>query len=144
MELAYNLGFFDLRVKHLVAFVLPLFFAGVLQNLVVSIGKTASEKGNIDFKEIFDRFKFQVQESLLHAEKHRKIGIQNQLISSSIPTKEILQQCRLYLGEDEFKFLSKRIDNLPEERKRIEIVKILGIRAGIEALISLIPDTQHQ
>lgn len=122
MEMGFILGLFEIESKSVIAFVVPLVFAVILENLVVKIG--GIEK-SIDFSEFFDKFKFAIRDSIIRRDEMIKVQTQTRLLNSKVKNEKILEWCRFYSTDDEMNALIKKTEKMEPRTKRIEIIKHL-------------------
>lgn len=122
MEAGFLLGLFEIESKYIIAFVIPLVFAVVLQNLVVKIGGV--EK-SIDFSEFFDKFRFAIEQSLIRRYEMIKVQTQTRLLNSNVTIEKILEWCRFYSTNDEMDALIKTTEKMEPRVKRVEVIKYL-------------------
>lgn len=129
MEIGYIVGLFTMQTKVVMAFVIPLSFSAILQNLVVKVGGV---ERSINLSEVFDKFKFRIKEALLRKGVIDKVLRQRRLlVSNDVSNKTILETCRFYATDKaEFEELVKRTQELDDEAKRVEYIVWLVDRAG--------------
>jgi len=129
MEIGFSVGLFSLPSKVVMAFVVPLSFSAILQNLVVKVGGV---ERSINLGEVFDKFKFRIKEALVRKDVINKVLRQRQLlVSKNVSNDTILKTCRFYAKDEaDFEGLVKRTKSLDEESKRVEYIVWLVGRAG--------------
>lgn len=122
MEAGLLLNVFTTDSKYLIAFLIPLIFAVVLESLVIKIGGV--EK-TVDFSKFFNQFRFAIKEHLDSMDGIRKVRIQTELLNSEIETDEILSWSRFYSSDEEMKELLEMTKDMELPIRRIEIIKHL-------------------
>ena len=129
MEMGFIVELFTVKSRMVMAFVVPLGFSAILQNLVVKVGGV--EK-SINIGEVFDKFKFRIKEDLIYREVMIKVRRQRQLLDATqVSNETILETCRFYANDEtEYNELVKRTEDMDEESKRIEYIIWLEGKAG--------------
>ncbi len=129
METGFSVGLFATTSRVVMAFVVPLAFSAILQNLVVKIGGVDR---SINLGEVFDKFKFRIKEALIRRDVIDKVLRQRRLlVAKNVSNETILETCRFYANDEaEFDSLVKRTENMEDESKRIEYIVWLVDRAG--------------
>jgi len=129
MEIGFVIGLFSLPSKVVMAFVVPLSFSAILQNLVVKVGGV---ERSINFGEVFDRFKFRIKDALDRRNTIDKVLRQRRLlVSRNVSNNTILKTCRLYADKKEdFEELVNRTKDSDNESKRLEYIVWLTDQAG--------------
>ena len=98
MEMGFIVELFTVKSRMVMAFVVPLGFSAILQNLVVKVGGV--EK-SINIGEVFDKFKFRIKEDLIYRGVMIKVRRQRQLLDATqvlnetparIPSRAILDR----------------------------------------------------
>jgi hypothetical protein len=135
IELVYALDLVTLDNKGIISFITPLLFSTLLQNLVVNVGGGES---NINVKEIFDRFKDRIVESLQLTEVRQKAQVMMRLYEdTSIPTTKIQDMCQFHGTTTRYINLTKAISELSDAEKRKALTSTLIEWGGIEAALDL-------
>ena len=94
MEVGFVVDLFTAKSRMVMAFVVPLGFSAILQNLVVKVGGV--EK-SINIGEVFDKFKFRIKEDLINKDVIKKVLRQRQLLDATgVSNETILETCRFY------------------------------------------------
>lgn len=136
MELSIALGLINIENKAIIAFVTPLIFSTMLQNLVVKIG--GKENTRLDFSKLFDDFRDKILENLRDQEIMRKNKLRERIVNSKVPTEEIEKACNIYAEDQtQFKRLKVALSQLSDLDKRVEYAQQLlewGIDYGEELL----------
>jgi len=129
LELGFSIGLFNLPSKAVMAFIVPVSFSAILQNLVVKVGGV---ERSINLGEVFDKFKFRIKESLVREDIIDKVLRQRRLLDSkNVSNNTILRTCRFYARDEaDFQALIDRTKELDEESKRAEYIVWLVDRAG--------------
>ena len=129
MEVGFIVELFTTKSRMVMAFVVPLGFSAILQNLVVKVGGV--EK-SINIGEVFDKFKFRIKEDLINKDVIKKVLRQRQLLDATgVSNETILETCRFYAKDEaECGGLVKRTEDMDEEGKRIEYIVWLVDKAG--------------
>ena len=129
MEVGFVVDLFTAKSRMVMAFVVPLGFSAILQNLVVKVGGV--EK-SINIGEVFDKFKFRIKEDLINKDVIKKVLRQRQLLDATgVSNETILETCRFYAKDEaEYNELVEKTENLDEEGKRIEYIVWLVDKAG--------------
>jgi len=129
MEVGFVVDLFTAKSRMVMAFVVPLGFSAILQNLVVKVGGV--EK-SINIGEVFDKFKFRIKEDLINKDVINKVLRQRQLLDATgVSNETILETCRFYAkDEGEYNELVERTEEMDEEGKRIEYIVWLVDKAG--------------
>ncbi len=119
MEMSIALELINIDKKLFVAFVTPLIFSAMLQNLVVKIG--GKENTRLDFSKLFDDFREKILKSFIRSDTMRKKKIQRKLVDSKISTDEIEKECCIYApSNEEFQRLKKLYSNSSDLDRRVE------------------------
>lgn len=128
MEIGFNIGLFNLPSKVVMAFLVPLSFSSILQNLVVKVGGV---ERSVNFGEVFDKFKFRINEDLINRDVVNRVLRQRRLLASAdVSNDMILKTCRFYAkDEKDFEALVEQTKNLDEWSKRAEYIVWLVDRA---------------
>lgn len=128
MELGYSIGLFTTPSKSIMSFLIPLSFSSVLQNLVVKVGGV---ERSINLGEVFDKFKFRINETLISKDVIEKVLSQRRLLlTKKVSNDMILKTCRFYsVDEKEFQSLLDKTKDLDEDSKRVEYIIWLVDRA---------------
>jgi hypothetical protein len=129
MEVGFVVDLFTAKSRMVMAFVVPLGFSAILQNLVVKVGGV--EK-SINIGEVFDKFKFRIKEDLINKDVITKVLRQRQLLDATgVSNETILETCRFYAKDEaEYGGLVERTEDMDEEGKRIEYIVWLVDKAG--------------
>ena len=129
LEIGFSIDLFTTTSRTVMAFVVPLVFSAILQNLVVKVGGV--EK-SINLGEVFDKFKFRIKEALVRSDVIDRVMRQRRLLDAkNVSNETILETCRFYSRDDsDFDALLKRIEGMTDEAKRIECIVWLVDRAG--------------
>lgn len=129
MEIGFSIDLFTLQSKVVMAFVVPLSFSAILQNLVVKVGGV---ERSINLSEVFDRFKFRIKDTLDRKGVIDKVLLQRRLlVSKNVSNKTILETCRFYAEKEaDFEELVKRTKDLDEKSQRMEYIIWLVDQAG--------------
>lgn len=129
MEVGFIVELFTTKSRMVMAFVVPLGFSAILQNLVVKVGGV--EK-SINIGEVFDKFKFRIKEDLINKDVINKVLRQRQLLDATgVSNETILETCRFYAKDEaEYNELVKRTEDMDEEGRRIEYIVWLVDKAG--------------
>lgn len=135
LEIGFIIGLFTLQSKAVMAFVVPLSFSAILQNLVVKVGGVAK---SINLGEVFDRFKFRINDALERKNVIAKVLRQRELlISSNVPNSTLLETCRFYADEKTgYDELVNKTKNMNDNEKRVEYIVWLADHAGNEDIAS--------
>jgi len=136
MEIGLIIGLLKPESKAIIAFIVPLVFAIVLDNLVVQVG--GPETQSIDFSQIFDRFRFAVLDSLWRRDEATKVRNEMKLLNSPITDAQILEYCRFYSSDEEIKALTKSVGNLEPRAKKLELIKWLVNKAKTKDIDKLL------
>lgn len=130
-ESVFALDLLNVDNKAIISFVTPLLFATLLQNLVVNVGGGES---NINFKEIFDRFKQRIVAHLLLPETRLKAQVMMELyLDKAVTTQRIEDMCQFHGEGEEYPNLQKTIKNLSNNEKRKELVTALIKLGGVDS-----------
>ena len=129
MEVGYIVELFTAKSRMVMAFVVPLGFSAILQNLVVKVGGV---ERSINIGEVFDKFKYRIQEDLIRKNVIKKVLRQRHLLDAKeVSNDTILETCRFYAKVDaEYSALVEKTKDLNEESKRIEYIVWLVDKAG--------------
>jgi hypothetical protein len=134
-ESVFALNLLNVDNKAIISFVTPLIFSTLLQNLVVEVGGGES---NINFKEIFDRFKVRIVAHILLPETRKKAQVKMKLyLDDAVQTQLIQDMCQFHGEKEEYSNLLKNIADLSNNEKRKELVTALIKLGGIEAAKNL-------
>ena len=134
MEITLFTGLANVDNKIILSFLTPLMISVLLQNLVVNIGGSA----RIDVSNLFDEFRsrilFDIQDREIRKNEKKILRFEKRLYDSKIPTEKIASAC-MHLGGDrpEFEEFKAKIEKFSPARQRMEYVKFLLRRAGIES-----------
>ena len=113
----------------------------MLQNLVVNVGK--GDQSTINFKDIFDRFKQRIVESLALSDLNRSTEKKMEILRRpSITDEEVLNRCRFLTTTENIDNLQKKIENLSTPEKRVAYIQMLNELGGVEALETLLLENQ--
>lgn len=141
MEIGTTVGILGFDTKYVIAFIVPLSFSAVLQNLVVRVGDVDK---SVNVAEVFEKFKFRIEESIINKQEVKKVMWQNKLVQSSVDTRAIMNTCRLYTKKyQEFEDFLKRVKNLTPESVRVEFVSWLVAKAGTVDIVKGLLEDQH-
>lgn len=136
MEILFISNFINISNKYIIAFLTPLLFPIILQNLVIELG-IGGEGTNI--RDVFLRFRETVIEGLQSRLRIKKMKVQTKLLRSSLSTTDLKQQCRLLApGSTEFERLEGYLSQKNEEEKREGYIKMLTKWGGIESAEALL------
>lgn len=144
MEIGTMVGILNFDTKYAIAFIVPLSFSAILQNLVVKLGGVDK---SVNIAEVFEKFKFRIEEAIIKREEARNVMLQNELFQSDVDTGTIGAACRLYMKKPkEFEDLAETIMKLiesedergAEERQRIEYIAWLGAKGGMDIIKELL------
>lgn len=129
MEVGFVVDLFTAKSRMVMAFVVPLGFSAILQNLVVKVGGV---ERSINIGEVFDKFKFRIKEDLISKDVVKKVLRQRQLLDATgVSNETILETCRFYAKDEaEYAGLVERTESLDDEGKRIEYIVWLVDKAG--------------
>jgi hypothetical protein len=129
MEVGFIVELFTAKSRMVMAFVVPLGFSAILQNLVVKVGGV---ERSINIGEVFDKFKFRIKEDLISRDVVKKVLRQRQLLDASgVSNETILETCRFYAKDEaEYRGLVERTVDMDEEGRRIEYIVWLVDKAG--------------
>lgn len=129
MEAGYIVELFTAKSRMVMAFVVPLGFSAILQNLVVKVGGV---ERSINIGEVFDKFKFRIKEDLISRDVVKRVLRQRQLLDATgVSNETILETCRFYAKDEaEYRGLVERTAEMDEEGKRIEYIVWLVDKAG--------------
>ncbi len=129
MEVGFVVELFTAKSRMVMAFVVPLGFSAILQNLVVKVGGV---ERSINIGEVFDKFKFRIKEDLISRDVVKKVLRQRQLLDASgVSNETILETCRFYAKDEaEYRGLVERTVDMDEEGRRIEYIVWLVDKAG--------------
>ena len=137
MEMSIALELVNAEKKLFVAFVTPLIFSAMLQNLVVKIGGEKTTR--LDFSKFFDDFRKKILESFVHRDIMHKKQFRNKLVESKIKTEEIERQCCVFAPtSEEFQRLKKALSSYSDLDKRVEYSKQLIEWGEIESAKQLL------
>lgn len=129
MEAGYVVELFTAKSRMVMAFVVPLGFSAILQNLVVKVGGV---ERSINIGEVFDKFKFRIKEDLISRDVVKRVLRQRQLLDATgVSNETILETCRFYAKDEaEYRGLVEGTAEMDEEGKRIEYIVWLVDKAG--------------
>jgi len=142
MEIAIVLGLLKAESKAIIAFVVPLTFAIVLDNLILEVGGQGGK--SIDFSQIFDRFRFAILTSFKRKGEETKVRNEMKLLDSSVTDAQLLENCRLYSSPEEMNNLTKSIASLEPSAKRLELIKCLVNKAETKAINEFLKRSSRQ
>lgn len=143
MEIGFSIGLFSLQSKAVMAFVVPLSFSAILQNLVVKVGGV---ERSINFGEVFDKFKFRIKEALVRKNLIAKVLGQRRLLGADkVSNDTILETCRFYAKDkSDFEELVERTKDLDSSSKRMEYIVWLVDQAGTVDIASELTEEEKQ
>lgn len=141
MEVGFVVDLFSSSSKMVMAFVVPLSFSAIIQNLVVKIGGV--EK-SINLGQVFDNYKFSIKTSLLRKDYTDKVVGQRQvLITKDVTSEMILETCRFYAEKEaDFQELVDRTKKLDEKAQKMEYLMWLFDRAEPDIGTQLIEEAK--
>ncbi len=116
LEATIALAIISITNSLVLAFITPLIFVTLLQNLVVQVG---GEKG-VNFGDVFANFRQTAIDGLFLRQKGDKAALKSQLLQSGATNVELRTECTLRSIPDEFGALDKTVQAQPDEpSKRI-------------------------
>ena len=119
LEATIALGLISISNPLVLAFVIPLIFVTLLQNLVVQIG---GEKG-VNFGEVFTNFRQAAIDGLFLRAKGAKAALKSQLLQSRATDAELRTECTLLSTPEEFGDFDKTVQQQPDDQaKRVYYV----------------------
>ncbi len=128
LEILFTLNLLNIANRFVIAFLTPLLFPIVLQNLIIEIGGEG-----INIRDIFSRFREAIIEGMQSRLRSKKVWIQTKLLNSSLSNDYLKQQC-LFLapGSAEFDRLEKYLSQKDKEEVRVGYIKELTRWDGIK------------
>jgi len=128
MEIIFMLNLINIANRFVIAFLTPLLFPIILQNLIIEIGGEG-----INIRDVFSRFREAIIEGMQSRLKSKKVRIQTKLLNSSLSNDYLKQQC-LFLAPSsvEFERLEKYLSQKDEDEARVGYIKELTRWSGIK------------
>lgn len=125
MEINSALNIVNAPNKYVIAFVIPIVFTTVLQNLVVNI----AGEDQVNIKDLFTRFRKVVISGLTKYFDAAQVKMKIQLLRSGIDTHALQQECQFILSPEEFANLEKGLAGKPDEEKRSSYITLIAYRS---------------
>lgn len=125
MEINNALSLLSFSNRFVIAFVTPIVFTTVLQNLVVEI----AGKEQVNIKELFGRFRTVAISGLAKHFDAAQVKLRIQLLNSKINTSALREECQFIVGPDEFADLEKQLEDKPDREKRSAYIILITYRS---------------
>ena len=139
METLFIINLLNISNNFIIAFITPLLFPLILQNLIIGIG------GNeINTKDVFSSFRGTIIEGIVSHSISKRVKIQNELLNSSLTNDDLKLQCRLLASSPtKFDILEKYLSQKDEDYVKVEYIKALTKWGGVNHVKRLIKDQQN-
>ena len=139
MQTLFILNLFNISNNFIIAFLTPLIFPLILQNLIIGIG------GNdINIRDSFLCFRDTIIERIESSRISERVQIQTELLNSSLTIDDLKLQCRLLASTPtKFSILEESINQKDEDYVKVEYIKALTRWGGVNYAKRLIKDKKN-
>lgn len=139
METLFILNLLNISNNFIIAFITPLLFPLILQNLIIGIG------GNeINTQDVFSCFRETIIEGIESRRISKRVEIQTELLNSSLTNDDLKLQCRLLASSPtKFGVLEKYLSQKDEDYVKVEYIKALTRWGGVNHAKRLIKDKKN-
>ena len=139
MKIIFISNLLNISNNFIIAFITPLLFPLILQNLIVGIG------GNeINTKDVFLGFRGTIIEGVVSHNIIKRVKIQTELLNSSLTNDDLKLQCRfLASSSTKFDILENSLNQKDEDYVRVEYIKVLTKWGGVNHAKGLIKDNKN-
>ena len=139
METLFILNLLNISNNFIIAFITPLLFPLILQNLIIGIG------GNeINTQDVFSCFRGTIIEGIESRRISKRVEIQTELLNSSLTNDDLKLQCRLLASSPtKFGILEKYLSQKDEDYVKVEYIKALTKWGGVNHAKRLIKDKKN-
>lgn len=138
MEILFVLNLFSISNKFIIAFITPLLFPLILQNLIVGVGGK-----EINIQDIFLSFRGTIIDGIESRMATKRVRIQTKLLNSSLTEDNLRQQCRfLAPTHTKFKLLEEILKGKSEEEMRDIYITFITKWGGVAYAKRLINDNK--
>lgn len=138
METLFILNLLNISNNFIIAFITPLLFPLILQNLIIGIG------GNeINTQDVFSCFRGTIIEGIESRRISKRVKIQTELLNSSLTNDDLKLQCRLLASPTKFDALEKYLSQKDEDYVKVEYIKALTRWGGVNHAKRLLKDKKN-